>query len=46
MIIQLYEYAPLFVWIVLIGVLYFYKLDKLYPTIMNDLIQREAKGEL
>ena len=46
MIIHLYEYAPLFVWVVLIGVLYFYKLDKLYPTIMNDLIQREAKGEL
>lgn len=46
MIIHLYEYAPIFVWIVLIGVLYFYKLDKLYPTIMNDLIQREAKGEL
>ncbi|WP_170950791.1 hypothetical protein [Selenomonas felix] len=31
-------------WIVAIVVLALYKLDKLYPTIMRDLIDREARG--
>ena len=46
MIIDIYKYAPLFVWVILIAVLAAYKLDKLYPQIMRDLVQREAKGEL
>lgn len=31
---------------VLLVVLSSYKLDKIYPQIMQDLVQREAKGEL
>ena len=41
MIVSIYEWGPIFVWAVLILVLAFYKLDKVYPQIM-----REAKGEL
>lgn len=46
MIVHLYEYGPIFVWVVILIVLWAYKLDKLYPQIMRDLVQREAKGEL
>ena len=46
MIMYIYMYAPVFVWAVLLVVLVSYKLDKIYPQIMQDLVQREAKGEL
>ena len=46
MIVHIYMYAPIFVWGVLLVVLSSYKLDKIYPQIMQDLVQREAKGEL
>lgn len=46
MIVGIYEYGPIFVWVVLLLVLWAYKLDKLYPQIMRDLVAREAKGEL
>ena len=46
MIVSIYEWGPIFVWAVLILVLAFYKLEKVYPQIMRDLVAREAKGEL
>lgn len=46
MIVSIYEWGPIFVWAVLLLILFFYKLDKVYPQIMRDLIAREAKGEL
>lgn len=46
MIINLYMLGPIFVWIVIIIVLLLYKLDKMYPQIMRDLIKREAEGKL
>ena len=46
MIMSIYMYAPLIVWGVLIGVLVNYKLDKEYPAIMQELVQREALGEM
>lgn len=46
MIIDLYMYGPIVVWVIIIIVLLAYKLDKMYPQIMRDLIQREAEGKL
>jgi GPH family glycoside/pentoside/hexuronide:cation symporter len=46
MIIDLYEIGPIFVWVAIIIVLVLYRLDKIYPQIMKDLVAREAKGEL
>ena len=46
MITDIYMFGPICVWAVLLFVLYIYKLDKVYPQIMRDLIEREAKGEL
>ena len=45
MIVSIYMWGPIFVWIVLIVVLYFYELDQKYPEIMRDLVAREARGE-
>lgn len=46
MIINIYKFGPAIVWAVSIVILFFYKLDKLYPKIMQDLTEREARGEL
>ena len=46
MIINLYMWGPIVVWVIIGTVLYLYKLDKEYPAIMRDLVEREAKGEL
>jgi GPH family glycoside/pentoside/hexuronide:cation symporter len=46
MIVDIYKYGPLIIWAVLIATLYFYKLDRRYPKIMRDLVEREARGEL
>ena len=46
MIINLYMWGPIVVWVIIGTILYLYKLDKEYPAIMRDLVEREAKGEL
>lgn len=46
MIIHIYMYGPIIVWLIIIIALLLYKLDKIYPKIMNDLVQREASGKL
>ena len=46
MIINIYRFAPLVVWVSVIITLSLYKLDKMYPMIMQELAEREAKGEL
>lgn len=46
MIINIYQYGILGIWIVAIVVLLLYRLDKMYPKIMEDLHQREQAGEL
>ena len=46
MIVSIYMWGPIFVWIVLIVILYFYELDQKYPEIMRDLVAREARGEM
>lgn len=46
MIVQLYNWGPVIFWGLAIVILLFYKLDHIYPQIMEDLAKREAKGEL
>ena len=46
MIVHMYMYGMTLIWVILIVILLLYKLDKLYPRIMRDLVQREAHGEL
>lgn len=46
MIVNLYKFAPLVVWIITIVTLLLYRLDKKYPAIMEELKDREARGEL
>ena len=46
MIVNVYMYGILIVWVIVIIGLWMYKLDKIYPKIMKDLVEREAKGEL
>ena len=46
MIVNIYMYGVIIVWVIVIAGLLLYKLDKLYPQIMRDLVEREAKGEL
>ena len=46
MIIDVYRFAPLVVWITVIITLSLYKLDKMYPKIMEELALREERGEL
>lgn len=46
MIINIYRFAPLVVWISVIITLSLYKLDKMYPMVMKELTEREAKGIL
>ncbi|MBS7008761.1 MFS transporter [Anaerostipes sp.] len=46
MIVNLYQYGILFIWAAAIIVLIFYRLDKIYPQIMQDLAERENRGEL
>ena len=45
-IINVYRFAPLVVWVSVIITLSLYKLDKMYPMIMKELTEREAKGML
>lgn len=46
MIVNIYKVGPLIVAGGVLLVLLFYHLDKQYPDIMKELIEREAKGEL
>lgn len=46
MIMNIYKFGPLFVWVVVIITLSLYKLDRKYPVIMKELLEREARGEL
>ena len=46
MIINVYRFAPLVVGVSVIITLSLYKLDKMYPMIMKELTEREAKGML
>lgn len=46
MIINIYKFGPLVVWVTVIITLTFYKLDKKYPEIMQELVERESRGEL
>lgn len=45
-IVMLYQWGPFFVWgaVLVCGLLY--KLDKIYPQVMKDLAEREARGEM
>lgn len=46
MIVNLYMYGMIIIWVILLIILSLYKLDKEYPKIMRDLIEREARGEM
>lgn len=46
MINNVYLYGSFFLWIVVIITLLFYRLDKQYPQIMQELKEREARGEM
>jgi GPH family glycoside/pentoside/hexuronide:cation symporter len=46
MIMYIYLYGTLLIWLAAAVVLAFYRLDKIYPKIMEDLKEREANGEL
>ena len=46
MIINIYKYGPIIVAAGVLIVLLFYKLDTYYDKIMNELMDREARGEL
>lgn len=46
MIITIYKFGPLIVAAIAAVTLSLYKLDKKYPAIMKELMEREARGEL
>ena len=46
MIINIYKFGPLVVWVTVLITLTLYKLDKKYPAIMQELIERESRCEL
>lgn len=43
---NIYLYGPLIIWAVAAAVLLLYNLDDIYPEIMRDLKEREARGEM
>lgn len=46
MIATIFYWGPILVWVVAIVVLLLYRLDKIYPTIMKELAEREARGDM
>lgn len=46
MIIDIYKFGPMIVWITVIITLSLYKLDKMYPEIIEELMKRESRGEM
>lgn len=45
-VITSYHWGMIAVWVITAIVLVFYKLDKMYPDIMKDLMERESRGEM
>lgn len=45
-IIGIYIFAPVIVWVLVVIVVFLYRLDKKYPQIMLELSKREARGEM
>jgi GPH family glycoside/pentoside/hexuronide:cation symporter len=43
---NIWNFSPFIIWGMAIILLLFYKLDKQYPSIMNELEERESRGEL
>lgn len=46
MIMNIYLYGTLCIWVLAAVVLYFYRLDMIFPKIMADLQEREESGEM
>lgn len=46
MISTLFIWGPVILWAIAAAVLLIYKLDKIYPSIMDELKDRESRGEL
>lgn len=46
MIESIYVWGPILVWGIAVITLILYRLDKLYPKIMDELSERESRGEL
>lgn len=46
MIVNLFKFAPMILFALVIIVMLLYRLDKNYSKIMSDLMEREARGEL
>ncbi len=46
MIRNIYIWGPILVWAIAVITLVLYKLDKKYPTIIKELEEREARGEM
>lgn len=46
MIMNIYKFGPIIIAMVAFITLALYKLDQVYPDIMKELMEREAKGEL
>ena len=42
---KIYQYGPIIVWSAAVLILLVYKLDKMYPQIERDLLEREIKTE-
>jgi GPH family glycoside/pentoside/hexuronide:cation symporter len=43
---SIFVWGAVIIWGAAVAILYFYKLDKIYPSMMRELEAREAKGEL
>ena len=46
MIVSLYKFGPILIAAVIIVTLFGYKLDKMYPSIMQELTERETHGQI
>ena len=46
MIVNIYKFGPILIAAVAFITLALYKLDRIYPDIMKELIERESRGEL
>lgn len=45
-ILNIYKFGPILVWAIAVIVLIFYNLDQKIPSIMQELAERESRGEL
>jgi GPH family glycoside/pentoside/hexuronide:cation symporter len=45
-ILNMYVWGPVIIWLIAVALLIFYRLDKQYPSIMEELHAREMRGEL